>query len=51
LVLSDVALAADQLPLVRTSPARGTRISNPDRSKELRSILFHGPSAGIEFRW
>lgn len=51
LALSDVALGSEQLPLVRTSPARGARISNPDRSEEMGSLLFHGPSAGLEIRW
>lgn len=51
LALSDVALASEQLPEVRPAPARGARVSNPDRSKELGSLFFHGPSAGIEIRW
>lgn len=51
LALSDVALGSEQLPEVRLAPARGVRISNPDRSKELGSLFFHGPSAGIEVRW
>lgn len=51
LALSDVALGSEQLPLVRTSPARGARLSNPDRSEELGSLFFHGPSAGLEIRW
>jgi hypothetical protein len=51
LALSDVALGSEQLPPVRTSPARGARIFNPDRAEELGSLFFHGPSAGLEFRW
>ncbi len=51
LALSDLALGSEQLPEVRTSPARGARITNPDRSQELGSLFFHGPSAGLEIRW
>jgi hypothetical protein len=51
LTLSDVALGADQLPPVRTSPLRGARITNPDRTEELGSLFFHGPSAGLEICW
>ncbi len=51
LAISDVALGAEQLPPVRTSPARGAHIFNPEREEELGSLFFHGPSAGIEVRW
>ena len=51
LVLSHVAIGAEQLPQVRRSPALGARITNPHRERELNSILFHGPSAGLEIRW
>ncbi|MCA9068192.1 MAG: BBP7 family outer membrane beta-barrel protein [Planctomycetaceae bacterium] len=51
LVLSNVALGAEQLPEVRPAPARGARISNPDRGKELGHLFYHGPSAGLEIRW
>ncbi len=51
LVLSDVALGARQLPAVRTSPARGARLSDPDRGHPLDALYFHGPSAGLEIRW
>ncbi len=51
LVLSNVAVGSEQLPQVRRSPALGARITNPHRERQLNSILFHGPSAGLEIRW
>ncbi len=51
LVLSNVAIGSEQLPQVRRSPALGARITNPHRERELNSLLFHGPSAGLEIRW
>lgn len=51
LALSDLALGSEQLPEIRPTPMSGVRISNPDRSEELGSLFFHGPSAGLEVRW